>query len=458
MQIASRHTFTALALGIAGVLAFGSADASGFQIRENSVKNMGRANAGTTVAWGDASVVLNNPAAMSNLDKTTFQADVTVIDLTADFDGTGTSAVGSPLHGGNGGDPGEATAVPAIAAVFPLSGALDNVTLGASISAPFGLKTDYDPSWVGRYSAITSDVKTIDLTLSAAIAFSEKLSVGAGVIYQHADVTLSNAVDFGTQLCALSAPVVPGVSNCAVPAYPFHPESSDALATVKGDDNDWGFVFGVQFRPTDNVAIGYSHRTEIHHTLTGNATFDHSDVRVPATFQGLGVHAYDNGPIWANLDTPATDTVSVLWNVNDSFRVMADAQMTGWSSLESVDIYRHGGAPLAHEPFNWDDTMFYSLGGEWDLSDAFTLRAGVGFDETPTNDVARTPRLPDNDRTVFTLGMTWNVSEALSVDAAYMRVQIDTTSVNTTSSSGSHLVGDFDAHADLLGVSAQYRF
>jgi long-chain fatty acid transport protein len=271
-------------------------------------------------------------------------------------------------------------------------------------------------------------------------------------------VTLSNAVDFGTQLCALSAPVVPGVSNCAVPAYPFHPESSDALATVKGDDNDWGFVFGVQYRPTDNVAIGYAHRSEIHHTLTGNATFDHSDPRVPATFAALGVHSFDNGPIWANLDTPATDTVSVLWNVNDSFRVMADAQLTGWSSLEAVDIYRHGGAPLAHEPFNWDDTMFYSLGGEWDLSDAFTLRAGVGFDETPTNDAARTPRLPDNDRTVFTLGMTWNVSEALSVNAAYMRVQIDTPSINATASSGAHLVGDFDGHADLLGVSAQYRF
>jgi long-chain fatty acid transport protein len=455
MQTASRHTFTALALGIAGVLAFGSADASGFQIRENSVKNMGAANAGTTVAWGDASVVLNNPAAMVNLDKTTLQADITVIDLTADFNGTGTTAVGTPLSGGNGGDPGEATAVPAMAAVFPLSGALDNVTLGVSVSAPFGLKTEYDPSWVGRYNAITSDVKTIDLTMSAAIAFTEQFSVGVGVIYQHADVTLSNAVDFGTALCVGNPP---NPANCFNPAYPFQPQGSDALATVKGDDNDWGFVFGAQFRPTDKVAIGYAHRSEIHHTLTGDATFDHSDPRVPATFAALGEHSFDNGPIWANLDTPATDTVSVLWNVNEDFRVMADAQLTGWSSLQAVDIYRHGGAQLAHEPFNWDDTMFYSLGGEWDLSDAFTLRAGVGFDETPTNDAARTPRLPDNDRTVFTLGMTWNVSEALSVNAAYMRVQIDTPSINATASSGAHLVGDFDGHADLLGVSAQYRF
>src|SRR5690606_2969925 len=113
-------------------------DASGFQLRENSVKNLGRANAGTTVAWGDASVVLNNPAAMVNIDRTTVQADVTVIDLNADFDGSGTTAVGTPLSGGNGGDPGDATAVPAMSIVHPLSGSLESVVLGASVTAPFG--------------------------------------------------------------------------------------------------------------------------------------------------------------------------------------------------------------------------------------------------------------------------------------------------------------------------------
>ena len=102
--------------------------------------------------------------------------------------------------------------------------------------------------------------------------------------------------------------------------------------------------------------------------------------------------------------------------------------------------------------------MFYSVGGEWDFSDAFTFRAGVGFDETPTNDAHRTPRLPDNDRTVYTLGMTWNVSPQLSVDAAYMRVEIDSPTVDTVSSSGSHLVGEFDGYANLLSMAARYRF
>ena len=92
------------------------------------------------------------------------------------------------------------------------------------------------------------------------------------------------------------------------------------------------------------------------------------------------------------------------------------------------------------------------------MSDALTLRAGVGYDETPTHDDTRTPRLPDNNRTVYTLGLTWNATPNFSVDAAYMRVQIDDPSVATTSSSGSHLNGEFTGHADLLGVSGQYRF
>lgn len=455
MQTASRLTLTALALGIAGTLAAGQADASGFQIRENSVKNLGRANAGTTVAWGDASVVLNNPAAMVNLKQTTLQADVSVIDLTADFKGSGTTALGAPagpLTGGNGGDPGDATPVPAMAAVFPLSGSLDMVTLGASVSAPFGLKTEYDPDWVGRYDAITSDVKVVDLTVSAAIAFTDRFSVGVGVIAQRADVTLSKAIDFGTALCAASNP-----ANCFNPAYPFHPQAQGGNIDVSGADTDYGFVVGAQYKANDNFTIGYAHRSEVHHTLTGDATIT-MPASVAATLSALHNHAYDNGPIWANLDTPTTDTLSVMWTVRPGVRVMADAQLTGWSSLESVNIIRDGGTQLGFEAFDWKDSWFYSVGAEWDMSDAFTFRAGIGYDETPTHDSTRTPRLPDNNRTVYTAGLTWNVSPRLSVDAAYMRVQIDSPTVNTTSSSQSHLTGKFTGHADLVGVSAQYRF
>lgn len=450
MQTASRLTsFSALALGIAGVLASGHADASGFQLRENSVKNLGRANAGTAVARDDASVVVNNPAAMVNFKQTTFQVDATMINLTAKFDGSATTALGTPVSGGNGGDPGAPSAVPALAVILPF----DRFTLGASVSAPFGLKTEYDPSWVGRYHAIKSDVKIVDLTVSAAFAVTDRFSLGLSAIYQNSDVTLSNAIDFGTALCAGSG----NPANCFNPAYPFHPQGADGAVSVSGSDNSFGWIIGAQWRPTDQFAIGYSHHSEIDHDLVGRADFTMPG-SVAAVFGALGVTTYNDADIRAPLTTPAIDTLSMQWDVNEDFRLMGDIQRTGWHTLKAVNIYRADGSSLGSEAFAWRDTMYYSIGAEWDLSDALTFRAGLALDQTPTKDATRTPRLPDNDRQLFSLGLTWNATAALSVDAAYQRINIDDPKIDVVSSSGSRLRGKFSGYADLFGVALQYRF
>ncbi len=456
MQTASRIIqISALALGIAGALACNPAHASGFQLRENSVKNLGRANSGTAVAKDDASVVANNPAAMVNLDKTTAQVDATNINLNATFTGGGRAAAAfgpaaPALTGGNGGDPGKAAVVPALAIVVPMG----NFRFGASVSGPFGLKTEYDPRWVGRYNAIKSDVKTVDLTLSAAWAITDRFSLGAGVIAQRADVTLTNAIDFGTALCAGSG----NPANCFNPAFPFHPQGADGSVEVKGNDNAYGWLLGAQWRAADNFVIGYSHHSKIDHNLTGNATF-FKPASVAATFAARGITAYNDGAIYAPLTTPSIDTLSARWDINEQFRLMGDIQRTGWNSLKNVTVYRANGALLGPaEAFDWKDTTYLSVGGEWDMNKDWTMRAGIAHDQTPTNDRTRTPRLPDNTRMLYSVGATWHVSDAFSVDAAYQRITIDNPSINVVSSSGSRLTGTFSGHADLVGVSAQYRF
>ena len=457
MQTASRLTLqiSVLALGIAGALAINPAHASGFQLRENSVKNLGRSNAGSAVAKGDASVVTNNPAAMVNLDKTTVQIDATNINLNATFTGGGKAAAAfgpaaPALTGGNGGDPGKASVVPALAVVVPFG----NFRIGGSISAPFGLKTQYDADWVGRYNAIKSDVKTVDFTLSAAWAITPQFSLGAGVIAQRADVTLSNAIDFGTALCAGSG----NPANCFNPAFPFHPQGADGSVEVKGNDNAYGWLFGAQWRVSDRFAVGYSHHSKIDHTLNGNAHFT-KPASVEATFGALGNTAFNDGAIYAPLTTPSIDTLSARWDINDQFRLLGDIQRTGWNSLKNVTVYRSNGALLGPpEQFNWRNTTMISLGGEWVIDPAITLRAGIAHDQTPTNDAARTPRLPDNTRKLYSIGGTWTISDAFSIDAAYQRISIADPTINVTSSSGSVLTGKFSGHADLFGLSAQYRF
>lgn len=455
MHPSSRFTrFSALALGIAAALAFAQVDATGFQLREQSVKNLGRANAGSVVGNRDASVVSLNPAAMTSLDKNTFQSDITVIDLDAEFSGGGSTLAGTPLarpiSGGNGGDPGENTAVPNIAAVFPLHGALEGMTIGASIGAPFGLKTEYEPGWVGRYHALTSDLKTVDLTLSAALKSDDGISFGIGMIYERAEAELTKAVDFGTVICTNSGNPL----NCVNPAFPFRAGSYDGEIGVTGDSTSFGWIVGAQIEH-EKIAIGMSYRTEIDHHLEGNVDFQ----RPPAVGANpvlAAVFASSGGG--AQLTTPSIATISVRYAVSDRIRVLADAQQTGWESLDTIEIRRTDGTLVGSEEFDWQDSNFVSLGAEFDLSEAFTLRAGVARDQSPTNDKTRTPRLPDDDRMLYSLGMTWNVSDSLSVDAAYQRITIDDPTINIVSPTGSSLVGTYSGTADLIGVAAQYRF
>lgn len=430
-----------LALGIAGALALAPAHASGFQLKENSVKGLGAAFAGSGVNEGDASVVVNNPASMTRFEGTTVQADLSVIDLSYEFRGSGNDALGRPLTGGDGGNAGDVTPIPAFSVIHRLDNGL---ALGAMVSAPFGLKTEYDPDWQGRYFADTSDVKVVNLTLSAALDLTDHVSVGVGAVYSRADVTLSKAVDFGSLLYPLTLP-----------------QSRDGHASVEGDDNGFGWIAGITFRPTDRFSLGVSYQSEIDYELRGNVEWQvPGDVRTildnnPAN-PGTAFLFHDGGA-GAKLTTPSTLAVVARYDFTDRFAMMANWTRTGWSSLREVRIEFDRPDPDSVEPFEWDDTAFMSIGAEYRLNDAWTLRGGIAHDETPTSITHRTPRLPDDDRRWYSIGATWAASDALEFDFAFTHLKPDDPKVDFTSG-GSTIAGPFDGDANLFGVSARYSF
>lgn len=447
MQSASRAIqLSALALGIAGAMAFGQAQAAGFQLKENSVRSMGAAFAGTAAKTGDSSVVVNNPAAMTQFEGNTFQIDVTAIDLNYEFKGTATDAFGQPMTGSNGGNAGGVTPVPAMSYIRKLDNGL---ALGAMVSAPFGLKTEYEDGWVGRYFAHTSDVRIVDLALSGAIDVTDRFSVGVGLIASKADVTLSRSVDFGTALFA----------NPATRPLPFaRPQAADGFVDVSGDDNGFGYLVGMHLRPTDALSIGLSYRSEIDYELDGKVDWT-VPANVAAVFSGSPTTRvlFQDGGVTADLTTPSVLSLGVKWDVSDQFTLLGSWSRTGWESLREVRIDFDNPDPDAVEPFEWKNSQFYSLGVEFALNQAWTLRGGIAKDETPTSIEHRTPRLPDDDRTWFSVGATWQVSDAMDVDFGFTHIKPDDPKVDITSS-GSRIVGNYDGSANLIGVSAQYRF
>ena len=166
----------ALPLALAAALAGQNAHASAFQLKENSAEGLGRSFAGSAAAPGDCSVVVNNPAAMSEIKGGCFQADLTAINFSTKFHGSGEDFLGRPLTGGDGGEGGLTQPVPAIYFMHAIN---EQWALGAALTVPFGFQTEYDDGWVGRYEALKSKLNRSALTFSASCSMSDEFSLGA---------------------------------------------------------------------------------------------------------------------------------------------------------------------------------------------------------------------------------------------------------------------------------------
>lgn len=449
----------ALTVAVAGALVSTDASASGFQIKENSAKALGRAFAGVDTAGNDASVVVNNPAAMSDLNGMVFQADVTAIDVNTRFHGSGTDAFGAPLTGGDGGNGGDVTPVPAMYFSAPIN---DAWRVGLAFSAPFGLKTEYDNGWVGRYQALKSKVTSMDLTGSISWQINPQLALGASIIAQKTKVDLSNAVDFGALIASTYITQCVGAGGtpaaCAA-GSPAAPQSLDGTARVQGDDWSYGWALGAEFRPTTQDRIGLSYHAKINHTISGTASFEVPPM-AQAIFAQAGLSAlFQTTAGSGDFATPASATLD-YWHIGSGpVSWGANLGWTGWSSFKQLAInYANPAQPPTVETYSWRNTFFGSLGMDYKVNEQWTVRGGVALDQTPTRDSTRDPRIPDGMRRWLAFGVGYTPSQNVEFNLGVAHLFVDNGDVNDTSVTGDHLVGSFDNSGNLLSVSGTFHF
>ena len=154
------------------------AQAAGFSLIEQSVSSMGNAYAGGAAVAEDASTIFFNPAGLTRLCGTQAVSGFHFIFPVADYDDQGSIITplvnitgadptllpdplgGSPIPGNDGRDGGEAAAV---GHAYYSKQINDCLTLGFAVVSPFGLATDWDNSWKGRYHGLRSSLLTIEI-------------------------------------------------------------------------------------------------------------------------------------------------------------------------------------------------------------------------------------------------------------------------------------------------------
>ena len=445
----------ALFAGLILLLSGGSsAFASGFAIVEQSVSGLGYSFAGA-VSGDDASAMFFNPASISLLEGQQVVGGMHLIVPSAKFTATeATNAIGSSLGTNNGGDGGVTAVVPNLYYSNKLN---DQWSIGLGINAPFGLATDYDNTWVGRYHAKESDVATININPVVAYKVMDQLTLSVGVSAEYMDVTLSSMIDGG--LVNLSAGNPLGLPMGGLMAV--SDTSYDVFAENTADDWAFGYNLGLLYEFTKDTRIGLAYRSEVKHKLKGDIKTE-----VPTTMAGLAA-LFQNQGISGTITLPAVASFNIFSQITDKFALMGDVAWTGWSSFDKLTINFEGagiaGQSSTTTTENWDDSWRYSLGASYQLTEALKLRGGVAFDETPISDDYRTPRIPGEDRTWVSIGAGYQISESIYMDFAYAHLfvpdsKIQKSAADPEDTARGTVVGEFENSVDIVSAQLTYSF
>ncbi len=443
-------------VGAGMLIASGGTVAAGFALVEQSASGQGNAFAGATSAAEDASTIFFNPAGMTRIPGREAVAGIHWISPQSDFANNGSqlnlpSPPGGalPLTGGND-DGGKDAFVPNLYYMQPVG---EDLVAGIGINVPFGLSTEYDAGWVGRYHAIKSEVTTVNINPSLAWRVNDWFSVGGGISAQYIDVTLTSAVDFGSICTASEAAgrLPPGTCSAASTG----PLQSDGLADLSGNDWSYGFNLGLMFEPTSKSRLGLAYRSKIGYSVTGTGAFS-----VPSNVSFLTTTgSFIDTSISADVTLPESVAVGYYHEVTDRLALMADWTWTHWQRFSELRIDYASAQPDSVTTEAWRNSNRYALGANYRVDDRLLLRFGLAYDETPIPDERhRTPRIPGNDRRWVSLGLNWAFSPATSLDFGYSHLFVSRTPIDETLSTGHELKGNYDNSVDIASLQFNWRY
>jgi long-chain fatty acid transport protein len=395
--------------------------AGGFQLNEHGARALAMGGAFTAVA-NDPSAIYWNGAGLSYLSGTNnIMLGVSLIAPTSSFRGVtpdvtkyrGKNLLFYPVH------------------FFASHKFSEQFSIGLGFTTPFGLGTEWDENWPGKYLAVETSLQTFIVTPVIAYKPIESLSISAGFVYSFADVliTRKNYISL----------------NPGDPVF----INSDAFIHLEGNDNfAYGFNAGIMFKPTKYLTIGASYHSEVKYNFEGTAT---------ATAPEQVLSRVPQGAITAELTTPQNIAGGIAVDVSPKVKLSADFQYVGWSSYDKLEVSFTDANYVSSSPRLYDDSYIVRLGGAYKFSDQTTFMAGVYYDKNPVSSKYLNPSLPENNRIGLSFGIEAQIFENLSVQGSYLFIRGEQLTINDSeeiySPGGSTFNGTYNTYANIFGLS-----
>ncbi|WP_241663632.1 OmpP1/FadL family transporter [Pseudomonas sp. Sample_14] len=417
---------------VAGGLLFASlqAEAGGIMIYEAGHEGTGLANAGSAVMASDPSILMTNPAGISQLAGTqiNFNAQLILGDVSFSRDNANT------FGGNEGGNalkylPGSS---------FFISHQLDErSSIGFGMYGNFGLALDYDDDWAGRYFAQESAIIGVSFQPTYAYKITDDLSVGLGprfmLGYFRTEVAVNNNVL--------------GLGN-----------AEDGQLRYK--DTDWGTGanVGVLYNLNERTRLGLAWTSKIKLKFEDKTELK----KITNPLLRLALNRLDADQLNVDMNVPQTVTTSVSYQLDPQWTLLGSLGWQDWSDFGKVgvEVDTDLGSTARTAQRQYKDTWHASIGAQHQINPKLRWNVGLGYDSSAVDDKDRTVDNPMNEAWRLATGVSYALQEDVDVHMSYTLIYLGDMDVQQTKArSGGSVSGEYkNAALHVLGGGVVWRF
>ena len=414
-------------MGLAIVPGFSNkAEAAGFAIYEWGAR--GNALGGAMVAKAnDPSALAWNPAGITQLKGTHMQAGVAMISPMMDLTTTagGTTTKNSMTKN-----------VFFVPNAFVTQQVNDNIWFGVGSFTRFGLGTEFDENWAGRYASYNTAIESYSINPNIAYKFNDYISVAVGVEFMKVRADLRKKLDATRQ------------NNPNTYAG-----DVDQRLVVNGFTP--GLNAAIHVTPNEEWSLGFSWRSKMDHRAEGSASYN-----VPAAVSASSP-LFQDSSVSMNMNTPHMMFGGVEYKPMDNLSLEFDAVFSMWSDYSAIDYYFDKvtavGRQAVRADKKWNDVWKFEFGVEYLPIEDLTLRAGYFYDQSPIPDGYIDYMLPTSDRQNVSFGIGWKYNN-FSIDAAYNYLWMKDRTIEARPAEGIRYTEISNSHTHIVSLDMGFSF
>jgi long-chain fatty acid transport protein len=367
----------------------------------------------------DPSTIAHNPAGLMNLKGTIIYGGVTALSLSTDF---------QIISGASEETRNQVFFPPHfyISSDFNMT----DTSFGVGVYSPFGIGgRKWSEQGLTRYAATDSYTATTCVNPVLAWKIHPRVSIGFGAFYLGEKSTSEKMLNQS----ALGA--------------------GDAKMSLNGQGGGWGYNLGLLLSPGETFSIGIAYRSGVR---VEESTVLYLENIAPALQPTFGGSTFRT-----DADTvvhfPAVVNIGMAWRPVKPLILSFDAEWTGWSSFDRMDVHLRNEVPQAGitsttTRLDWKDVWVFKFGVEYQVTDRIALRTGYAYIQNPVPESTLNPGAPEADRHEIPVGFGYKI-RGVTLDTFYM-VDI----YKKRQVQNSTLSGEYGGIAHMIGMSMGYRF